>query len=729
MNDRNILLGFGETLTHAIKHKNGGDKKKHPYSFREASQHLITSTEQLLEKINTLPHEAMPNNKIVANFILHPAYIAKSYYPTKLFEEFGFNNIGSRSLRIHPRKTQLKKAPDYEMTSNIFISGSKDAFDDLLEALQSNDIEANLQQEIIKNEDLLLFEPQDKIKGNITQNKEQQFEVILHTPENEPGILESFTEFSKKIGADIDFSKLLQVSGLTFLPMTTNSIKAKEIANFTYLRVLREMPKLRIFEPLIQRSIHTMPSMSLPIEDAIDQNIKVAVFDGGIGNTHLSKWCNEKVYPGGEVTNQDLLNHGSEVTSTILFGNIQAEQTTLPIPYSKIDHYRVLDNNTPSDPDLFSVLKKILDALNSKSYHFANLSLGPRIPIEDDDVHVWTSMLDDYLSKQNTLLTVAVGNDGDLPGLNRIQPPSDMINALAIGAATNEDDTWERTHYSCIGPGRSPGLIKPDGLAFGGHATNPFLIYSPISKQVHSTAGTSFSSPLVLRNCIGIASIFDTKIDPLVIKALMIHNIKPKKSLSQDEVGRGLFPNNIQQVIYTDHNEVSVIYKGELDASQYIRVPIPFPDEQLDGKISIKATFCFTAKINPSYPDSYTNNGLVITFRPDSSPEGKSKAFFSRKEMYETEADFRKDAHKWETTLHHEGKCHANTLKQPCFDIVYQARDAGKAIKNTETEKLPYVLVVTVKAKKGFQLYNSIRQKYQTLQPIRIKQEVKIPFM
>ncbi|WP_309500050.1 S8 family peptidase [Sulfurovum sp.] len=722
MNNRNLLLGFGETLTYTIPHRQGFSEKSHPYSFEESRLHLLRDTQELIHKINTIPKEAMPNSKVVANFILHPAYIAKSYYPVKFFNEFGFQDIGSKSVSISPRKTQLKNAPESQVATNIFMSGNSDSFKSLINTLEFNRMEFSLEQEIMKNEKLFLFEAEDKVKGTFLQDREKEFEVVVHTPKYEKNVLEAFYHFAKIIGVKINYDKRIETPGLTFLSMIATGEQAQSIASFTYLRVLREMPKLRMFKPLIQRTIHKMPTMSLPEENAKDTRINVAVFDGGIGNTNLSKWCNETIYESGAVTDQEFLNHGSEVTSTILFGNVKEGQTTLPIPYSNIDHYRVLDTSASSEPDLFTVLDRILHALHSKKYQFANLSLGPQIPIEDDDVHVWTSSLDNYLATNNTLLTIAVGNDGNLVDQNRIQPPSDTVNALAVGAANTEDATWRKTDYSCIGPGRSPGLIKPDGIAFGGDRENPFLVYSPISGQIHATAGTSFSSPLVLRTGIGLASTLDTEVNPLALKALLIHNIE-NKDLPQNEIGRGRFPTEVSQIIFSDDDEVSVIYQGKLNVSEYLRVPIPFPDEEIEGKISIKATFCFTAETNPAHPDSYTNNGLTIVFKPK---EGRTRTFFSPKKLYQTESDARKDAHKWETTLHKEEILLASSLKKPCFEVVYQARDAGKVVKKENTEELPYVLVLTLKSKKGYPLYNSIRQQYQILQPIRVKQEVKI---
>jgi hypothetical protein len=84
----------------------------------------------------------------------------------------------------------------------------------------------------------------------------------------------------------------------------------------------------------------------------------------------------------------------------------------------------------------------------SRQYQFINLSLGPDLPIEDTEVHAWTSVIDDLLSDGETLMTVAVGNNGEMDresGNARIQVPSDCVNALAVGACDTVNETeWIR---------------------------------------------------------------------------------------------------------------------------------------------------------------------------------------------------------------------------------------------------------------------------------------------
>ena len=100
--------------------------------------------------------------------------------------------------------------------------------------------------------------------------------------------------------------------------------------------------------------------------------------------------------------------------------------------------------------------------------------------------------------------------------------------------------------------------------------------------------------------------------------------------------------------------------------------------------------------------------------------------FFNLKGLYSTEQELREDSHKWETTLHKTKSFRKNTLSNPCFDVIYYARDSGKSINNKLLEPLPYVLVVSIKAEHTPDLYNNIVQRYQTLLPIKIKQQVRI---
>lgn len=104
-----MLLGYGETLTNPVKLNRGGGEKNKPYSYSENKPVISAQLEELIEEINTLPLLAMPEGKAVAKFVLHPAFLAKSYFPVSLFERFSLESIGSKAVKVKPRKDIKKR--------------------------------------------------------------------------------------------------------------------------------------------------------------------------------------------------------------------------------------------------------------------------------------------------------------------------------------------------------------------------------------------------------------------------------------------------------------------------------------------------------------------------------------------------------------------------------------------------------------------------------------------
>lgn len=281
-------------------------------------------------------------------------------------------------------------------------------------------------------------------------------------------------------------------------------------------------------------------------------------------------------------------------------------------PYGMVDHYRVLDDrigisdHSGHDPvDLNDALARIRDVLQSRKYAFVNLSIGPCLPIEDHDVHVWTTVLDSLLSDGETLTTVAVGNDGEKDhefGNARVQVPSDSVNSLAVGAASSQGKTWTRSPYSCIGPGRRHGLIKPEVVAFGGSAEEPFFVLDPSLSIATPDAGTSFAAPYALRMGMGIRAHFGTSLSALAIKALLVHCSEQGKNLGLHEVGWGRVPRELDALVVCKDGEARIVYQGELTPGQYLRTPVPLPDGVLEGMVTMTATFCFACETDAHDP-------------------------------------------------------------------------------------------------------------------------------
>ena len=85
---------------------------------------------------------------------------------------------------------------------------------------------------------------------------------------------------------------------------------------------------------------------------------------------------------------------------------------------------------------------------------------------------------------------------------------------------------------------------------------------------------------------------------------------------------------------------------------------------------------------------------------------------------YATEEERRSDMGKWETVLHGAKRMRGSSLKNPVFDIHYNAREAGG--KASGAGKIRYALIIMVEAPKHADLYNDILRAYsKTLVPIQ----------
>jgi hypothetical protein len=729
MPEINMIIGYGETLTQGSILKRSGGDKAYPYSIQEQRDWLSPQFADIFERDKLQPAESKPHDESVIRITLHPAFLAKSHHPDEVLIAAGLRCVGSKSTQITPRKMNTKGKPTSSYTAQLFVAGKMTGLHQLHNLLQSS-TNKTLQDALCRFEQIDLFAATDKLFIQSPPKRNVLVEVVLHASKAENDILEIFNRYVATLGGNARLNQAIVVGGLTFLPVTIDQANLEALAAFTLVRVVRTMPTLRIGDENM-RAVRDVATPNLPDLPAFNQNLKVAVFDGGIGQHGLDKWVQESMASGTEKSTPNFFKHGNCVTSTVLFGPLDPSEPMLNRPYTNIQHFRVIAPSTLEtdgivDIDLYDVLKNIDAVLSSQKFDFINLSLGPNMPIDDDEVHPWTALIDSYLSDGKTLATVAVGNDGNNPWPEcRIQPPADMVNAIAVGACDSRSANWQRAPYSSYGPGRSPGMVKPDGLAFGGSEQEPFRLYNPWTNEMADTSGTSFSAPALLRIATGIKASLDFDINLLTVRALLKHLAMRNEEMAMSEVGHGRFPQSVEEVMLCSDNEVRVIYQGVLTAGKNLRAIIPFPTLQALGKITLSATLCFASKTDPEHALNYTRAGLTVVLRPKGNQKG-TKQFFSAGKMYTSELNARQNEHKWETTLKHQHTYNIGTLADPIFDITYGARAEGKKIINDDLPALPYAMVISLKVENTPGVYNNILQRYQTLQPLRLRQEIQI---
>jgi hypothetical protein len=678
--------------------------------------------ETAIAELVQLPEAARPSGQVVGSVTLNPEYIAKSYYPDHVLKHYGLRAVGSKATRITPEKRSKGREPVEKPSTQLFVAGTMSSFRRLLADLEGSNVAESVQDDLPALEKVDAPTAASKIKGTIKRGDDRPLEVVLHASEfrGDNFIVSTFQDYLRGLGLEADLDHRLYAGGLCFLRMRAPASLVPEIAKFSFLRAVREMPRLRELIPM--RGARGLGTATFPAVAAVDPNVRVAIFDGGMPEgTPLAPWVTCFDPPGIGAPVQEALDHGYAVTSAALFGSLAAGE--VPRPFANVHHIRVWDQNSGSDPlELYDVLERIKNTLDSSpKYDFINLSLGPRLPIDDDDVHAWTAVLDEYLSDGACVATIAVGNDGEADAasaLNRIQVPADTVNGLSIGACDSTSPTWKRAPYSSVGPGRSPGIVKPDLVAFGGCVAAPYIVLDNAGAALAAQCGTSFASPHVLRVGTGVKANFGGSLEALAIRTLLIHTAE-NNGEPQPEIGWGRIQHNIDDIIVCPDGSIRVVYQGELTASKYLRAEIPLPDVVLRGMVNITATCCFATEIDSAHAGSYTRSGLEICFRPNetviepNAMHPKTATFFSQSKLYETEDLLRTDAHKWETSLHGSIRKRASSLQRPVFDIHYLARDEGHA--DHHTQKIKYALVITVEAPRHPDLYDLVVRKYRNI--------------
>lgn len=717
------LLGRGELLTTNIKAPPGGGSKKSVYTFNEALENILPEFKEASNYFDSIPDVACPEDFTVAELTLNPSYIAKSFYPSKFLREVGLFSLGSRTDRVLPRRWSKQGRPEESLTTTIYAAGTRSAFRNLPNAVESFDKNSREAVQFAQTEHFSAFQPISKLKK---VDDGEYFEVGLQFIRgfDDGSFKRDFADYVLSFGGEFFEELQFLVSNLWFVPIRISADKLVSIAEYAFVRVLRSMPRLRGVRP-ITRTTGVKLAASLPDSPSLSSEPKVAILDGGVPEDNVvERWLtrNSKMDESKEAI-ADGEEHGLGVTSAFLFGPMTPGEESSR-PYANVAHFRVIDERTDEeDPlELYRTLGFIEEILLSRQYQFINLSLGPDLPIEDADIHAWTSVIDSLIDDGETLLAVAAGNNGEYDresGNARVQVPGDCVNALTVGASDICDtENWQRATYSAIGPGRSPGVIKPDLLAFGGSIKEYFHHISTENEPtLVPNQGTSFASPYALRSAVGIRAVLGTEMSPLAIKALLVHCAE-KKNYPLTEAGWGAISDDLSSFVNCPDGLVRIVYQGELKAGKYLRATVPVPENQINGMVNMKATFCYACPTDPEEAASYTRAGLDITFRTDlnkvkkgkSTPEPRS---FFKKDKYSSEGQRRSDHGKWETVIHDEARMRGSTLKKPVFDIHYNAREGGDSALNAR--KIKYALIITIQAPKHANLYNDVLQTYSNI--------------
>lgn len=725
MANERYLLGYTQTLKRArfVSHEPGPP----PYELDGQRQRLLPQLQSLAAAAEAIPAEARAEGQVVAVVQLNPQALSRSAFPQALLRHADWRLLGSRSNRVKPAGGTRAKYEEPSLTTDLFVAATPDQLKSALPLLMAKDrgvAEDPITRDFCNLEAIRLMGSDDRIKPGILDTP-NELELVLHYD----SLLDArwhdrFTAFAKRVGVALDPGLEIASRGLLFMTATATRAAVEKLARFSFLRAIRPLPEPRpLEEPQLLRA--AQKRARLPQAPAVDPNLTIAIFDGGLPNNHpFSMWVRAIEPPlhhdiGAPVAG--LQAHGIAVTSAALFGSIEPN-TVAARPFATVDHYRVLGANTGGKKGHYRALALIDEVLSQRDYALVSLSLGPPEPMDDDNVSPWTTLLDDHLGDGTTLACVAAGNNGESAEPDcRVMAPADSVNALGIGACNVVNGDYVRAAYSAKGPGRTPGLIKPDLLHFGGTDATPYL-FAGVNSAILKTSGTSFATPGVTRIASAVRAHFGHKFSPMVVKALLVHCADRDDDHEVLEVGWGRACHQLPELTECPAGHARVVYAGKLAPGAVLRAPILVPPS-LSGNVRIRATLCYSCRTDPNTPGDYTRAGLDITFRPDAakfkiengrkSTNPVSNPFFKRHDHIQEE-ERRLLAQKWNTVMHSERGKSTASLNSPCFDLHYIAREPGLSISPGDAPEIHYALVVSLIQEKTSDLYERVLSAFPT---------------
>lgn len=352
MADPRFFLGHGERLTSRIPPPGGGGGAEPAYTFQEALARLRPMVDEAVGELDALPPAACPRDEAVGVVTLHPQWLAKSYHPDQLLNEYNLRQVGSRPTTIKPDRWTRQADPELAVSSELYVAGQRESF-----RRWSRDMESSpttVSNQIQRVEVVRAPTPEERLRNLAEEAVGERvvLEVVLHASEGgrDNFILSGFSEYAGLVGAEAHFDRRFHAGGLCFLPVEVALEAVEELAQFAFLRVARPMPRLRGL-PAIERSsrLPNLRPAPLPDGEAVDPDLRIAVFDGGLDQATFGRWANSFDAPGIGLPVEAYMAHGHDVTSALLFGPLTPGESA-ERPYAVVDHHRVLDEDSENDP-------------------------------------------------------------------------------------------------------------------------------------------------------------------------------------------------------------------------------------------------------------------------------------------------------------------------------------------------------------------------------------------
>ncbi len=316
-----------------------------------------------------------------------------------------------------------------------------------------------------------------------------------------------------------------------------------------------------------------------PVIGVIDMHFKK-------GTTYFDRWVDYKRVTSDEIELDDTdYEHGTRVSSIIVDGPSLNPHLDDHCGRFRVRHFGIgasgkLNNST--------ALKQIRDIVeNNLDIKVWNISLGSELEVSRNYMSVQGALLDELQFKYDVLFIVAGTNKPrritDKP--YRIGSPADSLNSIVVNSVSLKKEV---PPYARKGPVLS-FFIKPDLSYYGGTAEEPINVVSA-SGEITQAMGTSYAAPWIARK----ASYLIEKMGICreVTKALLIDSAADWGTQQQFEVGYGIVPVSVYDVLQSKENEIRFVMSGKMKNTEIYTHRLPV--NAIDGKHPFKAKVTMT---------------------------------------------------------------------------------------------------------------------------------------
>lgn len=367
----------------------------------------------------------------------------------------------------------------------------------------------------------------------------------------------------------------------------------------------------------------------------------VGVLDSGIKkNAYLSPWLlNEsETYYGEELQDK---SHGSMVASILEYSD-EINGTD----YASTEGVMMLE--AVIAPDLHKeaiypedLLDNVRDAIERhRSIKIWTMSAGTSEESAPDSFSEYGMALDNIADENGVLIIKSAGNSSAFmrnAQPERIAKMADSVRSLVVGSIAGEKSTYDLAEIDMPSPftRRGPGpvyIIKPDLVAYGGNAgikpdgkltTTGVKVFDGDGRPTRAP-GTSFSTPWIARIVAELDFLLDGDFDPLLIKALMVHNASypAGECMKMDDkkkfMGFGM-PSGTREILYNSENEITLILRDKLPKGNFIDIlDFPFSQSMIgdDGMYhgQIILTMVSSPILRPSEGPEYCQSDIKVAF-------------------------------------------------------------------------------------------------------------------